>query len=380
MSRKHNFYAGPATMPLEVLEQLRDELVDYQGMGMSIIETSHRSKEYDVLHNETIALVKKLLKVPDNYKILFLGGGATLQFSMIPMNLLAGGKTADIAVTGAWAKKAQEDMKKYGKANVVFDGKANNFMTLPKLDELKLSPDAEYLHVCSNETIGGIQFKKFPKLAVPYVCDMSSDILSRPVPVENFGIIFAGAQKNLGPAGLTLVIIRDDLLEKTPESIGAYLGFKTHVTLVKGKDGKPDNTEISLYNTPPVFSVWALNKCLKWIEKMGGAEGMQKHNEAKAKIIYDAINASKGFYNCPVEEANRSTMNIVWTIKKPGLDEAATAELDKAFLKGSEALGMLGLAGHRSVGGFRASVYNACTKESCQALADYMTDFAKKNA
>jgi phosphoserine aminotransferase len=209
---------------------------------------------------------------------------------------------------------------------------------------------------------------------------MSSDILSRPVPVENFGIIFAGAQKNLGPSGLTLVIIRDDLIEKTPESIGAYLGFKTHVTLVKGKDGKPDKTEVSLYNTPPVFGVWALNRVLKWIEKKGGAEGMQKHNEAKAKLIYDAINASKGFYNCPVEEANRSTMNIVWTIKKAGLDEAGQAALDKAFIDGAKALGMLGLEGHRSVGGFRASVYNACPTESCQALADYMADFAKKNA
>lgn len=379
MSRKHNFYAGPATMPLEVLEQLRDELVDYQGMGMSIIETSHRSKEYDALHNETIALVTKLLKVPANYKVLFLQGGATMQFSMIPMNLLHGGKKADIAITGAWAKKAQEDMKKYGVANVVFDGKANNYMTLPKLEELKLSPDAEYLHVCSNETIGGIQFKNFPKLALPYVADMSSDIMSRPLPIENFGIIFAGAQKNLGPAGLTLVIIRDDILEKTPEALGAYLGFKTHVTKVKAKDGS-EKTEISLYNTPPVFSVWALNKVLKWVEKMGGAEGMQKHNEAKAKYIYDAINASKGFYNCPVEEANRSVMNIVWTIKKPGQTEEEAAALDKAFLKGSEALGMLGLAGHRSVGGFRASMYNALPLESAKALADYMADFAKKNA
>jgi phosphoserine aminotransferase len=209
---------------------------------------------------------------------------------------------------------------------------------------------------------------------------MSSDILSRPVPVENFGIIFAGAQKNLGPAGLTLVIIRDDLIEKTSEAVGAYLGYKTHVTVVKGKDGKPDKTEISLYNTPPVFSVWALNKVLKWIDKMGGAEGMAKHNEAKAKLIYDAINSSKGFYNCPVTEANRSTMNIVWTIKKPGLDETGVAALDKAFIDGAKALGMLGLEGHRSVGGFRASVYNACPTASCQALADYMTDFAKKNA
>ena len=379
MSRKHNFYAGPATMPLEVLEELRDELVEYKGMGLSIIETSHRSKEYDALHNETIQLVVKLLKVPANYKVLFMQGGATLQFSMVPMNLLAGGKTADVAVTGSWAKKALDDVKKYGKANVVFDGKANNYMTLPKLEDLKLSPDAEYLHICSNETIGGIQFKNFPKLAVPYVADMSSDILSRPLPIENFGIIFAGAQKNLGPAGLTLVIIRDDILAKSPDSLGAYLSFKTHVTKVKAKDGS-EKTEISLYNTPPVFSVWALNKCLKWIEKQGGAEGMQQKNEAKAKLIYDAINASKGFYHCPVDAANRSTMNVVWTIQKPGLDEAATEALDKAFLKGAEALGMLGLAGHRSVGGFRASLYNACPLASCQALADYMKDFAAKNA
>jgi len=379
MSRKHNFYAGPATMPLEVLEQLRDELVDYQGMGHSIIETSHRSKEYDALHNETISLVTKLLKVPANYKVLFLQGGATMQFSMIPMNLLAGGKAADIAVTGAWAKKAQEDMKKYGKANVVFDGKANNYMTLPKLEELKLSSDAAYLHICSNETIGGIQFKSFPKLAVPYVADMSSDICSRPLPIENFGIIFAGAQKNLGPAGLTLVIIRDDILEASPETLGAYLSFKTHVTKVKGKDGS-EKTEISLYNTPPVFSVWALNKVLKWIDKNGGVEGIQKQNEAKAQLLYKAIDSSNGFYNCPVEKANRSVMNIVWTINKPGLSEEDAAALDKTFLKGSEALGMLGLAGHRSVGGFRASMYNALPMESAKALADYMADFAKKNA
>jgi phosphoserine aminotransferase len=317
--------------------------------------------------------------VPANYKVLFLGGGATLQFSMIPMNLLAGGKSADIAVTGAWAKKAQEDMKKYGKANVVFDGKANNYMTLPKLEELKLSADAEYLHICSNETIGGIQFKNFPKLAVPYVADMSSDIMSRPVPVENFGIIFAGAQKNLGPSGLTLVIIRDDILEKSPETLGAYLSFKTHVTKVKNKDGT-EKSEISLYNTPPVFSVWALNKVLKWVEKNGGVEGVQKLNETKAKAIYDAIDNSKGFYHCPVEAANRSTMNIVWTVKKPGLDEEAAAALDKAFVKGAEALGMLGLAGHRSVGGFRASMYNALPLESAKALAAYMADFAAKNA
>lgn len=367
-------------MPLEVLEELKAELLEYQGLGLSIIETSHRSKEYDALHNETISLVKKLLKVPDNYKILFLQGGATFQFSMIPMNLLAGGKTAAIAVTGAWSKKAQDDLKKYGKAAVVFDGKADNYMTLPKLGSLSIPADAEYLHVCTNETIGGIQFQEFPKLSVPYVADMSSDIMSRPVPVENFGIIFAGAQKNLGPSGLTLVIIRDDLIEKTPAELGAYLGFKTHVTVVKGKDGAPDKTELSLYNTPPVFSVWALNKVLKWMDRNGGVEGMQKKNEAKAKVIYDAINASRGFYHCPVEEANRSRMNIVWTIKKPGLDEEAAKALDKAFLKGAEALGMLGLAGHRSVGGFRASVYNACPLESCQALAAYMTDFAAKNA
>jgi phosphoserine aminotransferase len=372
MSRKHNFYAGPATMPLEVLEQLRDELVDYQGMGLSIIETSHRSKEYDALHKETIALVKKLLSVPVGYQVLFLGGGATLQFSMIPMNLLAEGKVADIAVTGAWSKKALEDMKKYGNAKVVFDGKANNYMTLPKLSELAISKDAVYLHICSNETIGGIQFKQFPALSVPYVADMSSDILSRPLPIENFGIIFAGAQKNLGPAGLTLLIIRDDFLKAGSSNLGAYLNYSTHY------DAEKDDS--SLYNTPPVFSVWALNKVLKWIEKMGGAEGMARHNAAKAKLVYDAIDSSNGFYNCPVETENRSDMNIVWTIKKPGLDDEAAKALDKAFLKGAEALGMLGLSGHRSVGGFRASMYNALPMESAQALANWMKEFAAKQA
>jgi len=372
MSRKHNFYAGPATMPLEVLEELKAELVDYQGMGLSIVETSHRSKEYDALHKETLQLVKKLLKVPAGYQVLFLGGGATLQFSMIPLNLLAGGKTADVAVTGSWSKKALDDIKKCGKANVIFNGKENNFMTLPKLEDLTVSKDSRYLHICSNETIGGIQFKSFPKLAIPYVADMSSDILSRPIPVENFDVIFAGAQKNLGPAGLTLVILKDSVLEESPEDLGAYLRFGTHYD--KEKD------DSSLYNTPPVFSVWALNKVLKWVEKQGGAEGMQKINEAKAKIIYDIIDASKGFYNCPVETANRSNMNIVWTIKKAGLSEEEAKALDKSFLKGAEALGMLGLAGHRSVGGFRASMYNALPTESAKVLGDYMLDFAKKNA
>jgi len=372
MSRKHNFYSGPATIPLSVLEELRDEFVEYKGLGLSIIETSHRSKEYDALHNETINLVKKLLKVPDNYRVLFLGGGATLQFSMAPINFLAGGKTADIAVTGSWSKKALDDIKKYGKANIVFDGKSNNYMTLPKLDKLALGADSVYLHLCSNETIGGIQHKSFPKLKIPYVADMSSDILSRPIPVENFGLIFAGAQKNLGPAGLTLVIIRDDFIDASPDTVGAYLRYKTHVDREKNEYG--------LYNTPPVFSVWALNKVLKWAESQGGVEGLEKHNEAKAKIVYDAIAASKGFYNSPVEEANRSTMNIVWTIKKPGLDEEAAKALDKSFLKGADALGMIGLAGHRSVGGFRASMYNALPLESAKTLATYLKDFAAKNA
>ena len=359
MDRKYNFYAGPSTLPFPVLEELQQEMLNYQGLGLSLIETSHRSPEYDQVHNEALSLVKELLALPDNYKVLFLQGGATMQFSMVPMNFLGQGKTADYINTGAWAKKAIEDAKLYGDVSVVWDGKSTNYMTLPKSQDLSLNPKAEYVHVTSNETIGGVQWKEFPQSSTPLVADMSSDIMSRPLPIDQFGLIYAGAQKNLGPSGVTLVIIREDLLAKENQGVGAYLKYSTHAE------------SDSLYNTPPVFGIYALGKVLKYLKGLGGLPAVQKANEAKATLVYDAIEKAKDFYTCPVDPNYRSTMNIVFTLTNP--------ELDKAFLKGTEELGMLGLKGHRSVGGFRASLYNAMPLEGAKALAQYMTEFAKKN-
>jgi phosphoserine aminotransferase len=359
VARKFNFYAGPSTLPLSVLEELQSELVDYKGMGLSLVETSHRSKEYDEVHYGAISKVKSLFGLPDNYKVMFIQGGATMQFSMIPMNLLGPGKSCDIINSGAWAKKAIADAKMYGDVRVIYDGKENNFTSLPDPSAVKTSPGAEYLHLTSNETIGGVQWKTFPKTEAPLVADMSSDIMSRPLPVEQFGMIYAGAQKNLGPAGVTLVIMRDDLIEKANQNLGAYLKYSTHAE------------SDSLYNTPPVFSIYALNKVLGWIEGQGGLAGIEKKNQEKAKVVYDAIESAKGFYKCPVDPAVRSDMNIVFTLANP--------ELDKEFLAGTAERGMLGLKGHRSVGGFRASLYNAMPIEGAQALSQYMAEFAKKN-
>ena len=357
MSRKYNFYAGPSTLPPAVLGELADEMVDYKGLGLSIIETSHRSAEYDEIHYDAIASVKDLLGLPENYKVLLLQGGATLQFSMLPMNFLPAGSQADYLNSGAWAKKAIADAKLYGKVNVIFDGKADNYMSLPDPSSISPTPGAAYLHLTSNETIGGVQWKSFPKTAAPLVADMSSDIFSRPLPVEDFALIYAGAQKNLGPAGATLVIVRDDFLATGRSDIGAYLKYATHAE------------SDSLYNTPPVFSVYALGKVLKLLKKNGGLAAVEKLNRQKADLVYTAIEASGGFYACPVAAANRSDMNIVFTLKD--------SNLDKEFLAGAEALGMLGLPGHRSVGGFRASLYNAMPLEGAKALAEYMSDFAK---
>ncbi len=358
MTRKFNFHAGPSTLPLSVLEELQAELVEYQGLGLSLIETSHRSPEYDEVHNRAMNLVKSLFGLPDNYKVLFLQGGATMQFSMLPMNFLGPNRSADYINSGAWAKKAIEDAVLYGKVNVLYDGKSSNYMSLPDPESITSSAGAQYLHITSNETIGGVQWKSFPRTQAPLVADMSSDIMSRPLPVDQFAMIYAGAQKNLGPAGLTLVIIRDDLLAQEQDGIGAYLRYSTHA--------KND----SLYNTPPVFPIYALSKVLTWIQNSGGLGAMEQRNREKAQVIYQAIEQTGGFYTCPVDPGVRSDMNIVFTL--------ADSQLDKPFLQGSEELGMIGLKGHRSVGGFRASVYNAMPLEGAKALAQYMVDFAEK--
>ena len=357
MSRKFNFSAGPSTLPLEVLEQAKAEFVDFKGIGMSLIEASHRGKDYEQVHNESIALFTELLGIPKNYKVLYLGGGATLQFSMVPLNLMAQNKSCDFMVTGIWSKKAAADAKKVGKVNVVYDGAAEKFTSLPK-GGLKFDPNAAYVHIASNETIHGVQFQQWPDTGkVPLVVDMSSDIMSRPVPVEKMGLIFAGAQKNLGPAGLTVVVIREDLLE-IPNDLTAYLGYKTHAT------------ENSLYNTPPVFAIYIFKLVLEWAKKNGGLKGVTERNEGKAKLIYDAIDGCPGFYKGPVKKEDRSKMNIVFTLPSEALE---TELLDLA-----KKSGMVGLKGHRSIGGCRVSLYNAMPVEGAKALSELMKDFAKK--
>lgn len=353
--RKYNFYAGPSTLPVEVLEELKENMVDFKGMGMSLIETSHRSKEYDEVHNDAVSLVSELLGLPENYKVLFLGGGATLQFTMVPSNLMIGSKTADYALTGAWAKKAFADASKIGNPVAVYDGKDNKYTELP--EGLTPNEGSSYVHITSNETIGGLQWQKWPETGdVPLVADMSSDILSRRIPAEKFGLIYAGAQKNLGPAGTTLVIIRDDLLERSSDKLTAYLDYSIHAD------------KNSLYNTPPVFSIYAVMLVLKRLKALGGLEAVEKTNVEKAGLIYDAIDSSGGFYNCPVQKANRSMMNIVFTMENE--------DIEKDFISKATEAGMVGLKGHRSVGGCRASVYNSMPIEGAKALADFMKDFA----
>lgn len=361
MSRKFNFSAGPSTLPVPVLEQIRDEMVDFRGAGLSLIEASHRGKQYDAVHLEAVALFKELFGVPENYTVLFLQGGATLQFAMVPMNLAATNKKVDVVNSGAWAKKAIEDIKKVGgEPNVLFDGKPTNYMTLPDPASLAISPDAAYVHLTSNETIGGVQWKTFPDTgAVPLVADMSSDVLSRKVPVDRFGLIYAGAQKNLGPAGLAVVVIRNDVLERCPDSLPAYLGYKTHAK------------ENSLYNTPPVFAIYAMGLTLAWVKKQGGLPAIEALARKRSGILYDAIDHSGGYYRCPVPVAFRSDMNIVWRLP--------SEELEEKFLKEATAAGMLQLKGHRSVGGVRASCYNAMPVEGATTLAAFMADFRARN-
>ncbi|NCN05584.1 MAG: 3-phosphoserine/phosphohydroxythreonine transaminase [Spirochaetales bacterium] len=359
MKRAHNFYAGPSTLPLSVLKELQGEMVEYHNLGLSLLETSHRSPEYDEVHHGAMHLVKELLSLPDNYKVLFLQGGATMQFSMVPMNFLAEGSHADYLNSGAWAKKAIADARLYGSVEVTFDGKEKGYMSLPEPRSVVSTPGAQYVHITSNETIGGVQWKDFPATEAPLVADMSSDILSRPIPIERFGLIYAGAQKNLGPSGVTLVIVREDLLTKEQGKVGAYLKYSTHAE------------SDSLYNTPPVFGIYALGKVLSWVKAQGGLPAVTANNRTKADLVYRAIESTDGFYHCPVDPSFRSDMNIVFTLRK--------GDLDKSFLDGSEERGMLGLKGHRSVGGFRASLYNAMPIEGAKALADYMVEFAQKN-
>ena len=358
MSRKKNFFAGPSVLPMEVLEQLHADLLDYKGSGLSMVEASQRGEPFEGMYHECLSLIRELMGIPDNYDVFFLGGGATLQFSMIPMNFLRPGTVADYIKSGTWANKATSDAKKIGDVHLYYDGTDTKFTSLPNPKSVKPSDNSSYLYLCSNETIGGIEWQDWPDTGdVPLIADMSSDLLSRPVPVEKFAMIYGGVQKNLGPAGATLVILRKDMLERQNNNLTAYLDYKLHA------EGE------GLYNTPPVFSIWAVKLVLEWVKKNGGAVGMAKRAALKSSIIYDAIDNSDGYYRSPVDPAYRSKMNVVFRME--------SEELEKQFLAETKAAGMLGLKGHRSVGGLRASIYNSLPVEDVQALADLMKEFRR---
>jgi len=358
MARAHNFSAGPAAMPLAVLEKAQSELTDLAGSGMSVMELSHRSKEFQAIIDAAEAGIRRLMNVSDDYAVLFLQGGASLQFAMIPMNLRGLGKSADYVDTGSWASKAIKEAQLTGAAKVLWSGKSDKYTRIPKAEELKISPDAEYVHICTNETIGGIRWMQFPKTGAPLVADMSSEIFSRPIDVSRFGMIYAGAQKNLGPSGLAVVIIRRDLAERVSGSVPVFMRYSTHMD--KG----------SLYNTPNTWAIYMVKLVCEWVESNGGVTGFQKLSEEKAAKLYDLIDSSE-FWNSPVEKESRSVMNVVWRL--------SSEELEKEFLTRSADAGLIGLKGHRSVGGLRASIYNAVPMESVEVLVDFMKEFERKN-
>lgn len=357
MNRSHNFSAGPAILPLEVLRKAQEEFLDYRGSGSSIIELSHRGPEYTDVDLGAREKLKQVLGLGDNFEIYFLQGGASTQFSMVPYNFLSGDEEADYILTGSWAKKAFKEAKFFGQANNVFSSEDTNFSRVPTDSELRLSKNARYVHFTSNNTIFGTQFRKEPLTgAVPLVCDASSDFLSRPLEIQKYGLLYAGAQKNAGPAGLTVVIIRKDFLAKAKATgVPTILSYHTHTG--------------TLFNTPPVFAVYIFNLVLDWLIANGGLESMDKLNNEKAALLYDEIDRD-GFYNGTVEKASRSLMNVTFRMD--------SEDLEKEFLAGAKDLKLSGLKGHRSVGGMRASIYNACPKSSVQALVDFMSDFRNR--
>jgi phosphoserine aminotransferase len=358
MTRALNFNAGPSILPLEVLEEAQRELLDYKGSGMSIMECSHRGKEFDAVHLEAVDNLKKLLKLTDDYAVLFVQGGASLQFAMVPMNLLGAGQTADYINSGAWADKAVKEAKLTGGLVSVAGNTAKDIPTrMPAIESLKLTKGAAYVHITSNETIAGAQYKVFPKTEAPLVADMSSDILSRPIDVTQFGMIYAGAQKNLGPSGLAVVVIRKDLAEKVAPTVPTMLRYKTYIE------------ENSLYNTPPTFGIYMICLVTRWMLKMG-TEALFRQNAEKAAKIYAAIDGNP-FYKATAVKEYRSDMNI--TFRLP------TEALEDVFVKEASKLGMKGIKGHRSVGGIRASVYNAFPVAGVDALVSFMKDFALRN-
>ncbi len=359
MSRVFNFGAGPAAIPLEVLEEVQEHLVDFHGNGMSIMEASHRSKMYDDVHNEALTLMRELYKIPEDYDILLLQGGASMQFAMVPMNLSLGGK-AEYADTGSWSAKAIKEVKIQGiDFEVVASSKESSHNHIPA--DINFSDDADYAYITSNNTIYGTQYKTFPDTKAPLVVDASSDIFSYPVDWSKIDLMFAGAQKNAGPSGVTIVIVKKELLTRVKDNVPSMLRYSTHADAD------------SLYNTPPTFGIYILSLIMKWIKGKGGIEALQKINEEKAAILYDAIDNSDGFYVGHATKDSRSLMNVSFNIKDKD------ADLEAKLIKLATDSGMIGLKGHRSIGGLRASIYNAMTKDGIEALVSLMNKFAQEN-
>lgn len=355
MTRARNFNAGPAALPEEVLKRAQSEWLDIENSGMSVMELSHRSSQYDKIHNHAIATLKELMDIPENYEVLLLQGGASLQFSMVPMNLLKEGQRADYVLTGSWSDKAFKEGKKIGEVAIVASSKEDKYTYIPSLADIQVKDDAAYLHVTSNNTIYGTQWKEFPETGnVPLIADMSSDILSEKIDVSKFGLIYAGAQKNLGPSGITVVIIRKDLIQDNKE-LPTMLNYATH------------SESNSLYNTPPTLAIYLLSLVLDWAKEQGGIEKIAEINHQKSKTIYDVIDESNGFYKGHARPDSRSHMNVTFNLP--------TEEAEKQFLAEAKTLGFVGLGGHRSIGGCRASIYNAVPLAHCQELADFMKKF-----
>jgi phosphoserine aminotransferase len=361
VKRVHNFNAGPSILPVPVLEKAQAELLDFQGCGMSVMEMSHRSKEFEGIIQTAEADLRDLMGIPANYKVLFLQGGASLQFAMLPMNLRPAGASADYIITGAWSKTSVKEASKLGPTHVIFNGEGENFIRLPEQAELQFDPNAAYVHFCHNETIHGVEFKRepVPPADVPLICDVSSDFLSGPLDVSKYAMLYAGAQKNAGPAGVVAVIIREDMLARVPEKLPVMLDYKVMAE------------NASLYNTPPCWSIYMVGLVLKWLKEIGGLSAIQKINLEKASLIYNAIDHSGGYYRGHAVPAARSIMNIPFRM--------GSEELEELFVKESKKAEFIGLKGHRSVGGLRASIYNALPVESAKALVEFMADFQQKH-
>lgn len=358
--RVYNFNAGPAAVPLEVLERVRESWFNYQGSGMNVMEMSHRSKEYDRIHNDTIQRVRDLLGLGDEFHVLLLQGGASTQFAMIPMSFLGEGDTADYVNTGSWSTKAIKEAKLFGDVNIAFDGSEVEFTRLPRQEELKLTPEARYVHITSNNTIKGTQFFAYPDTGdVPLVADMSSDILSHRFDPMRFGLFYAGAQKNLGPSGVTLVVLRDDFAAGANEALTTMLKYATHIE------------KNSLFNTPPTFGIYLMGEVLQWVTDHGGVEGMEARNRKKAEMVYGFFDEHPDFFNCPVERDSRSWMNACFRLPNEDLEGRMIAEATRS--------GFVGLKGHRSVGGLRISMYNANGPDEIEAVLAFMKDFMQHN-